>query len=67
MTSEWERIKNHFEKTAICKHGEKPLVHYDGIPWIECKLGDKCRCKSHDGEGIKLTEFLAGWTQAHSK
>lgn len=67
MTTDYERIKLHFEATATCRHKQKPKLHWDGIPYIECDLCDACRCKSHDGEGIKLTEFLAGWMEAHSK
>lgn len=68
MTSEWERITSHFEKTAICKHGEKPLISYEpGCLVCECKLEDKCKCRAHDGEGLKLSEFLAGWMASFSK
>jgi hypothetical protein len=63
MTTDWERIKSHFEQTAQCHHKQKPLVqHEPGCTFIECSKCDDCKCRLNDGEGLKLTEFLAEWT-----
>lgn len=64
--TEYERIKHHFESTAVCRHKQKPELQWDGIPYIECNLGDKCKCRCHDGEGEAISKLLARWMEAHS-
>lgn len=67
--TDYERIQNQFESKSVCKHGQKPILHFDGIPWIECNLGNSCKCRMHDGENAQITPLLATWTEkyAHSK
>lgn len=60
MKSSWERIKDHFEATAKCRHGNKPRVNHEGCTWVEI---DGCKCESVDGEGIPLSQFLAEWQE----
>ena len=60
--TEWERITAAFERQT-CRLGNQPVVHHDGITWIECAQANSCRCRMHDAEGVPLSQFLARWQQ----
>lgn len=60
--NEYERIRNQFNDTAICRHGQKPSLEYDpGCLYVECAKGDECKCRLADGDGIAITAFLIDW------
>lgn len=62
MKSDYERIKNTFESTAECRHGNQPqLSHEPGCDFIECAEGDKCKCRLNDGDGGPVSAFLIRW------
>ncbi len=64
--SDWETIVNHFESTARCSHGNRPHVSYDP-GCIVCDTNGNCKCESHDGDGLTLTQFLAEWQSKFGK
>lgn len=58
--SGWEKIINHFEATAKCIHGHRPHVSYDpGCVVID--TNGNCKCESHCGDGLPLTQVLIEW------
>lgn len=67
MTS-YETIRNLFNSTAICRHGEQPKIDYQpGCIFIECSKGDECKCRLNDGDGGPITPFLAKWNKQYAK
>jgi len=65
--TDFERIMNHFNLTAKCKRRRdaKPQLGYlPGCAFIECSH-EKCACRMNDGEGLKLSEFIAKWNRRH--
>ena len=66
--NEYERIRNQFNDTAICRHGQKPSLEYDpGCLYVECAKGDECKCRLADGDGIATTAFLIEWQRRFAK
>ena len=65
--TDYERIKNTFEARAVCANKQKPKLHCEpGCCWVECDLGDKCKCRTHQDSGEPLTPMLAEWTQNYT-
>jgi hypothetical protein len=65
--TDFERIKAHFEANATCPHKQKPLVNYDpGCAFIQCSKGGACKCQMNEGDGIPISQFLAGWQERFS-
>jgi len=64
--TDFERIMNHFNAIAKCKRRDaKPQLGYlPGCAFIECEH-EKCACRMNDGEGLKLSEFIAKWNGRH--
>ena len=65
--TDYERIKNTFEERAVCANKQKPKLHCEpGCCWVECDLGDKCKCRTHQDSGEPLTPMLAEWAQNYT-
>lgn len=58
----YERIRDQFQTSTICRYGQQPRLEYDpGCLYIECQLGEPCKCRLADGDGITTTAFLIEW------
>lgn len=59
--TDYERIRNQFNASTICRYGSKPRLEYEpGCQYIECQRDD-CKCRAVDGDGIATTAFLIDW------
>lgn len=61
-TTTYERIRQQFNSTATCRHGNRPALDYEpGCAFIQCERGDACKCQLLDGEGGSTTALLIEW------
>ena len=60
--TDYERIRDIFNATATCRHGERPRLEYEpGCLYVECDKGDACKCRLNNGDGGSTSAFLIEW------
>lgn len=66
--TDYEKIRNLFNATALCRQGERPQLDYEpGCLFIECPKGDECKCRMADGDGGATSAFLIKWRERFAK
>lgn len=67
MTTDWQRIADHFNATAKCRRRKdgKPKIDYIPGCLSICCEHDKCSCAMNFHGDEPLSESLAKWQELH--
>lgn len=66
--TDYERIRNQFNTSAICRHNERPSLEYEpGCLYVECAKAAECRCRYNSGEGETTSAFIIEWQRRFAK
>jgi hypothetical protein len=60
--TDYERIRQQFNTTAICHLQQQPKLDYEpGCAFIQCERRNACKCQLLDGDGGSTTALLIEW------